>query len=204
MSRTPRRSRQPPRGYASSYPGHSGYPRKAFDLYCEPGWAVDRMLDQLVFEGPVLDPCAGTGTIVSRCRARGLDACGSDIQDFDSCTVRDVFSITERVANVISNPPFILAEAILRHLLTIVDGKIILFLRLTFIEANCRDALFAQFPPALILAHRQRVSCPPGTLQAPRDQYGAIIQPPGKGGKMPYGWFCWWNGQCADTVIRRI
>jgi hypothetical protein len=96
------------------------------------------MLDAVRFVGPIYDLCCGTGTIVSRCRARGLVATGSDIQDHGGNRVRDVFTLQRRLANVVSNPPFILAERILRHLLPLVSRQLVLFLRLSFIEAECR------------------------------------------------------------------
>jgi hypothetical protein len=188
----------------SSYPGHSGYPREAGDLYAEPGWAVDSMLDAVRFVGPIYDPCCGTSTIVSRCRARGLVATGSDIQDLGGNRVRDVFTIQRRLANVVSNPPFILAERILRHLLPLVSRQLVLFLRLSFIEAECRDDLFTQYPPSVILAHKKRVSCPPAVLDGPRDRWGGIVQPANSGGKMPYAWWIWRAGHVGPTEIRRI
>jgi hypothetical protein len=47
---------------------HSGYPRDQQEWYVEPRWCVELMLDQLErdgepFEGEVLDPCCGGGTI---------------------------------------------------------------------------------------------------------------------------------------------
>lgn len=189
---------------SSTYPGHSGYPREARDLYTEPGWAVDLLLDQVHFVGPVYDPCCGTGTIVSRCRARGLAARGSDIQDLGGNRVADVFSLRRRLTNVVSNPPFSLAERMLQHLLPRVTHQLVFFLRLSFIEAECRDALFAQYPPTLILAHRKRVSCPPAVLDGPRDRWGGIVQPANSGGKMPYAWWVWQAGYTGPTEIRRI
>jgi hypothetical protein len=183
----------------STYPGHSGYPRVALDLYCEPARAVDRMLDHVEFDGAILDPCQGTGTIVSRCRARGLQATGSDIQDFGCNVVRDVFSIEEQLENVVCNPPFILAERILWHLLPLTHGQIVLFLRLSFYETQCRDSLFEQHPPQRILVHRERISCPPGQLDGPRNEWGSIIQPTGSGGKMPYAWFVFRRGYTGLT-----
>ena len=38
----------------------------------EPRWAVDIMLDAVDFDGEVLDPCCGIGTIVSACLDRGI------------------------------------------------------------------------------------------------------------------------------------
>lgn len=189
----------------SSYPGHSGYARVDSDYYREPAWITDALLDAVQFTGTILDPCCGGGRIPSRCLDRGLHATGSDIVDRGFGRVQDVFDRTEPLDNIISNPPFTLAERVARHAFTIVRHRIALLLRLPFLEGKCRDALYARFPPTLILASRKRVSCPPGRLgrDGPKDRWGALLEPEETGGKMPYAWFIWQIGHVGDTVIRR-
>lgn len=87
------------------YPRNSGYERVYRDFYVEPRWVVRLLLDVESFEGAVVDPCCGTGTIPSVCLERGIPATGSDIVNRGFGEVRDLFSITERVDNIISNGP---------------------------------------------------------------------------------------------------
>jgi hypothetical protein len=72
------------------------------------------------------------GTIPSVCRARGIEATGSDIVDRGFGAVRDLFSLTEPVDNIISNVPYGLAERCARHMLTLVRHKLTLILRMTY------------------------------------------------------------------------
>jgi hypothetical protein len=87
------------------YPRNSSYARVDKDFYVEPRWCVELMLDAETFDGDVLDPCCGIGTIPSVCLARGIFARGSDIVDRGFGKMRDLFTITEPVDNIISNVP---------------------------------------------------------------------------------------------------
>ena len=69
------------------------------------------------------------------------------------------------------------------HLLPLVDGKLVLLLRLPFLEGQRRKRCFSQFPPTDVLVSRARLSCPPGRDRASnqRDRWGALIQGRGEG-----------------------
>jgi hypothetical protein len=185
----------------SSYPGHSGYPRVDDEYYREPAWIIDALLDVVPFTGSILDPCCGGGRIPSRCLERGMDATGSDIVKHGFGTVQDFFDRTAPVDNVISNPPYCLAEDVAKHALGIARHKVALLLRLAFLEGRCRRDFFQSTPPAQVLVSIRRVSCPPGVLDGPRDRWGAIMQPQESGGKMPYAWFVWQVGYTGQPVI---
>src|SRR5215471_6763266 len=92
------------------YPRNSGYQRMAKDFYVEPPWVVHLLLDVESFEGEVLDPCCGSGTIPSVCLQRGIPARGSDIVGRGFGEVCDLFTITEPVDNIVSNVPYGMAE----------------------------------------------------------------------------------------------
>jgi hypothetical protein len=108
------------------YPRHSGYERIDKDFYVEPRWVVHLLLDVEAFEGEVLDPCCGSGTIPSVCQERGIPARGSDIVDRRFGEVRDLFNITEPVDNIISNVPYKIAEPCARHMLKLAQRKVAL------------------------------------------------------------------------------
>jgi hypothetical protein len=173
------------------YPRRSGYMRIEHDHYVEPPWVVHALLDVETFDGSVLDPCCGVGTIPSVCLGRGIAATGSDIVDHGTGAVRDLFTITEPVANVITNVPYGIAEDCARHLLRIVQRKLAMILPMTFWESAGRDPFFREHPPLRFYPCSDRPSMPPPKLDGERDRYGAIIQPPSSGGTMPYGWFIW-------------
>ena len=150
----------PPRNHG--FPRQSGYIREAHDFYVEPRWVVSLLLDVEQFDGEILDPCCGAGTIPSICMERGLAARGSDVFHYGFGEKRDLFAITEQVDNIISNVPYQIAEKCARHMLTLARRKVALILPMTFWEAECREAFFREFPPIRWHACASRPSMPPG------------------------------------------
>jgi hypothetical protein len=59
-------------------------------------------------------------------------------------------------------------------------------------------------PPIRFWACGDRPSMPPGVMSDERDRFGAIIQPLGKGGKAPDGWFVWERGYSGVTSAMRL
>jgi hypothetical protein len=166
----------------------SGYEQERDGFYLEPKWVVEALLDVETFTGAVHDPFCGGGNIVGTCLQRGIAATGSDLHDRGFGTRRDALSITETVDNVLSNPPFGLIEDAIRHFLPLVRHKLVLFARLNILESQERRVLFDKSPPAHIWISSRRVSVPPGHLQHPRDQFGAVIPLPASGGSTAYCW----------------
>ncbi len=87
---------------------NSGHPRDPLDFYVEPASVVHTLLNVVAFEGPIHDPCCGSGTIPktiwSRCRyATGCDIVQRGDIEFP---VRDFFTDTRRYPNIATNPPF--------------------------------------------------------------------------------------------------
>jgi hypothetical protein len=173
---------------------HSGYPRDRRDWYVEPRWSVELMLDQLEcdgepFVGEVLDPCCGAGTIPSCLLARGIAARGSDLIDRGYGDVRNLFDITEPVDNIMANPPYRIAEACVRHMVSIARRRVLLILPLPFWVSRERNALFCELPPRLFYPCSDRPSMPTGVMTGRHDENGDIIQPDNTGGTAEYGWF---------------
>jgi hypothetical protein len=158
----------------------SGYQRQPFDFYHEPHWAVEALLDVEPFEGLVLDPACGSGTIPLVCRRRGITATGSDIVNRGFGDQVDFFERREPAANIISNPPFALVERFVEHTLTLATRKVAILGRLALLEGQRRRVLLERTPLARVWVFSRRVSMPPG---------GRDI--PARGGSVAFAWFVW-------------
>ena len=181
------------------------YRRAKHDFYVEPHWLVNALLDVEMFTGTVLDPACGSGTIVSCCRERGIKATGADIVDrgFKHVQVQDFFERTEPVDAIICNPPYKLAQRFVERGLTLAP-KVVMLLRLVFVEGQRRKRFYAATPPARIWVTARRASIPDGAHSGQRDRHGAVVQPEGKGGSVVYAWFVWQRGHRGDTILRRL
>lgn len=163
--------------------------RAANDWYVEPAWAVDALINAEPFKGLIWDPACGAGNIPERFKAHGFDAVGSDLvyRNYGAPSSIDFLlewrSIDERVANIVSNPPYALAEEFIRHALTLTTCKVAMLLRLAFLEGQKRKRLFESTPILRVLVFSERVSMPPGGL-------GVAAE----GGAVAFAWFIWEHG----------
>jgi hypothetical protein len=188
----------------NSYFHTSDYEPDPLEWLVEPRSCVDQFLDAEEFDGEVLDPCCGGGTIVAACLARGIPARGSDLVDRGFGEVCDFKSITEPVENIVSNFPYSRAEEFARHALGLARRKVALILRVNFWCSQRRNAFFREFPPIRFYPCSDRPSMPPGKQTGEYDRFGALVQPPSSGGTADYGWFVFKRGFRGDTVVKLL
>lgn len=162
---------------------NSGYERAAADWYCEPRRAIDALLDTEEFEFSVFDPACGGGNIPEACRARGMAAAGSDLvnRGYPIGQPRDFLTFDAQYANVVTNPPYALAEQFVLRALPRTLYKVAVIVRTAFLEGQSRHRrLFKPHPPARIWQFSSRVSMPPG---------GTDVQ--ARNGSVAYCWIVW-------------
>lgn len=164
-----RRSAPPPP------PATSGE-RVAHDLYVEPAWCVRGLLGVEEFDGPIHDPACGTRSLVGVLGEEDYIVTGSDIRTGTDFLKRS----RRRYVNIISNPPFNLAEAFVRTALERTDRKVAFLLPLAFLESSRRRELFATTPLARVIVSRSRISMPPADVTT---KWG--------GGVRAFAWYVW-------------
>lgn len=159
------------------------YNRHPFDFYVEPKSCVESLFQAVRFNGSIHDPACGGGNIPRVAESLGYEASGSDMVDRGYGDGRtDFLSDFTRRDNIVSNPPYVMAERFVHHGLKIAAGRIAMLVRLAFLEGQARrKSLFIPFPPELVLVLSRRPSMPPGD----RPEISA------KGGKVAYAWAVW-------------
>jgi len=94
------------------------FPRHAGDHYVEESWCSRRLFDVEPFEGAIVDPACGWGTVVTNALLAGHVAAGFDLVDrgWDSTrTPQDFLTCTDEFDNIVTNPPFDIIEAFITH-----------------------------------------------------------------------------------------
>lgn len=177
----------------------SAHPQARLDYYTEPGWCIDLLLAAEDFSsGMIWDPAAGSGTIVKRARAAGIEANGSDIvvrdtmlweMDFLTANLHSDLGLSR--IRIVCNPPYGLAEAFIRRAIGLGVVKHCWLVQRDFPYSQGRYKLFTEHPPARIWFLSSRPSCPPGELL----ERGEIEQ---KGGSVDYCWMVWEDGARKD------
>lgn len=165
-------------------PRGSGYTRAADDFYTEPASAVRALLSAEKFFGLTLDPACGKGTIPKAFAEYGRQAIGTDLVDrgFGVSPINYLdFGPDPAVVNIVTNPPYNLAEAFALKAIGEAQHKVAMLLRLAWLESRSRHLIiFKPHPPARVLVFTNRISCTPGNSTAEA-----------KGGAVPYAWFIW-------------
>ncbi|MCA3254949.1 hypothetical protein [Bradyrhizobium sp.] len=135
------------------------YRERSSDFYPTPPCAIDAFLAAELqwLEGEtVWEPACGDGAIARKMTAAGLEVLGTDLVDRGyGKGGRDFLAETHLngCRRIVTNPPFGIAEAFIRHALLRLDVPYLaLLLKATYWHAATRAPLFAARPPAVIYA----------------------------------------------------
>ena len=163
------------------------------DYYIEPAWCSERLFAVEKFSGWIVDPACGSGRIIASAHAAGLPAYGTDkVKRSDRCDFTqdflsdNWFPIPYRVDNMVSNPPFGVAQKFAETALERARKKVALLLPTAWVQGNKRSRWLATTPLRRVLFIAPRPSMPPGPV------IEAGIEP--GGGTMDYAWFIWHLG----------
>lgn len=159
--------------------------RKGADYYPTPAWATEALLIYEQFEGTIKEPCCGEGFMAEVLENAGYDVIASDKYDYGYGKVKNAFKI-KRADNIITNPPFNLAEKLARKFVRVTDNKVALLLRLSFLESARRYAFFEEYAPTRIYIFTERVSMYPAKTAKSKKKKAT--------GTVAYAWFVWEKG----------
>jgi hypothetical protein len=191
------------------------FERDPDNWYQEEAWTSQRLFAVERFEGRVIDPCAGSGTIVKNALDAGLRAEGYDLRyrGFPDVTEGvDFFrhalsSNMMRTDNIVSNPPYgrwsrnkpegvvreRIEEEFLRLALELARHKVALFLPTVWMTGAERGRWMETLPLYRVYNLAPRPSCPPGTWLAAGNKAG--------NGTKDFSWFVFLKGFEGHATI---
>ena len=153
------------------------------DFYQTPAWAVEKLLEKEKFEGNILEPCSGAGAISKILENHGYNVTSSDIRKDNNVYGRkgvDIFCIKDRYNNVITNPPYFCAKDVIEKSLEIVNCKVAMLLKLSFLESASRYDFFKNTPLKMVYVFCKRVQMYPEGFEKPKNS-----------GTIAYAWYIW-------------
>jgi hypothetical protein len=151
------------------------------DWYPTPAWATHALCAVERFEGAIWEPACGDGAMVRVLYDYSNHVEASDRYDrgFGKTGV-DFPSSAFTAPNIITNPPFNLAEEFVHAGLRQSTHKLCLLLRLAFLEgAGRQKTIFQESPPSRVWVFSERITFYPGGIQTAGS------------GTLSYAWFCW-------------
>lgn len=186
---------------------HTDHDRGDHDFYATEPKAVDWLLKVEDFEGTVWENCCGQGHLSKRMTELGLNVISTDLIDrgFGKGGV-DFFECTKTLGdNIITNPPYSVAQEWVEHSLELLqDGKkLALFLPIQFLESKKRRKLFDTTPPVRIHVFSDRILCGiNGDFYSHNKDGSLVYNKDGTPKKMQsakcYAWFIWEVGNYTN------
>lgn len=178
---------------------HSEFDRDANDWYVEPAWCVERLLDRYPEITALHDPCCGIGTIVHVALDRGISASGSDLvaRAGGRFPVRDFLTFARREPSIVTNPPFKIAEQIVRHAMSVTEegGIIAVVAQAKFLFSQARNPIFTSAAMERVIAFSRRPSMPPGVML---QELGEACR---GGGSIDFVWCVWRSGKTQPGCV---
>lgn len=184
--------------------------REVNDYYATHPKATEMLCNLEKFSDNILEPCCGQGHISRVLEARGYNVESMDLIDrgYGRGGV-DFLQYNETVdKDIVTNPPYSLAQEFLEHAMDIVtDGhKIAMFLKLTFLESDGRKDMFKRYPPKKIWVSSNRIPCGKNGDFYQRDNNGNILydrknNPKEVSSAVCYAWFIWEKGYSGPIVV---
>jgi len=169
----------------------SEYERDTNDWYVEPNWCVEILKGRAPFTGAVHDPCCGMGVIPTV-----MGGTGADIVDRGYGYPAQDFLLDRRhYDNIITNPPYGIAQRIIEHALTLASGRVAALVQVKFLASQKRHALFSDERMERVIMFSRRPSMPPGELL---QAHGESIR---GGGSIDFCWAVWNQQHTGSTQI---
>ena len=154
-----------------------GKNRAVADFYPTPDYAVEELLKRINFEGSVWEPACGDGAIAKffpDCLATDLR---TDL-NYGKGGI-DFFTERRQVNNIITNPPYSLAQRFVEHSLECADKKVVMLLKLVFLESISRKNLFDRKMLENVWVFRRRLKIYANGIMGKNS------------GLIAYAWFVW-------------
>lgn len=133
--------------------------RPEHDFYPTPPEATEALLAVEKFEGTIWEPACGDGAISKVLIQHGHEVISTDLIDRGYGTSpHDFLTSTRTAANIITNPPFKLAEQFTEHAMQATTGKVAMLCKLQWLEGGKRKTMFERLPLKKVYVFSKRLS----------------------------------------------
>lgn len=176
---------------------HVEHERDTNDYYATEPKATELLMDIVELDDNIWECAAGGGHMADILINRGKNVFLSDLVSRRDDIEAINFLTTERKfdGDIVTNPPYKYAQEFVEKGLELVPNgnKVVMFLKVTFLEGQRRRSLFAKYPPKEVWVSSSRLQCVKGgDFEAHKNRSSAVA----------YAWFVWEKGYSGDTVVK--
>lgn len=171
------------------------------DLYETPDVAVKALMGVEKLPEVIWEPACGPGSIVRVLREAGHLVHATDLVDYgcpDSESGQDFLMEKHPsfyIGAIVTNPPFKLASEFVAHAISIGVPKIIMLLRLAFMESERRSEILDRGLLSKVYVFARRI---------PMMHRHGYQGPTTKNSGMAFAWFVWDRDHKGPTELHRI
>jgi hypothetical protein len=171
---------------------HSNKERQKEDYYATPPIAVKKLLDTgIELSKNIWEPACGEGHISKVLEQYGYNVRSTDIinRGYGSETIDFLYEETPFDGDIVTNPPYRMGiQFVSKGFNLISEGhKIVMLLRLCFLEGKERGIFFKENPPRNVYVFSSRIACAKnGEFQ--------VSDGSTESGAVAYAWFEWIKG----------
>lgn len=170
--------------------------REINDYYATDPKALELLCEFENFSPNIWECACGEGHLSEVLKNKGYKVISTDLIDRGyGVGGVDFLQYSERFdGDILTNPPYKYAKEFVEHALNIVtEGhKIIMFLKIQFLEGKARRKMFEKYPPKKIYVSSGRLCC---ATNGDFDKYS-------KSNAVTYAWFIWEKGFKGDPIIK--
>jgi len=172
---------------------HTTNNREEHDYYATDPKALELLLDLEPINKNVWECACGEGHLAKVFENHGFNVKATDLIDRGyGVGGIDFLKCDERFdGDIVTNPPYRYAREFVEHALDLIGNgnKVIMFLKITWLEGKERRKLFEKFPPKTIYVASGRLHC---------GKNGVFV----KNNIACYAWYVWEKGFNGEPVVR--
>jgi len=156
------------------------------DFYPTPRRATEALINAEKFKGKIWEPACGDGAISTVLEQYKFKVVSSELYDrgYGETGVDFLKQTKPRAPNIITNPPFKLAEEFVWHALSLTTSKVAMLCRVAWLEGQKRRHMFLGTPLARVHVFSSR-------LGMARNGDPRYAEAAAKGGMVAFAWYVW-------------
>jgi len=163
------------------------------DFYQTPTWCVEKLLEKEGFEWKILEPCSWAGAISQVLEKNWYDVISQDIREDELVywtKWKDFLEIWDWYDNIITNPPYFIAQKFIEKSLEISTWKVAMLLKLSFLESKWRYEFFKNTPLKKVYVFCKRVNMYSEWQPIPKNSW-----------TIAYAWYVWEKWYKWEPII---
>lgn len=176
---------------------HSDHEREKHDYYATEPRVIDELFAVEEFNELIWEPACGEGHLSKRMEELGKSVYSSDLINRGYGEQLDFLKLLEiknkNTRDIITNPPYKYAQEFCERAINFTQGKVAMFLKLTFLEGQKRKKFFEKHPPIRVYVYSSRRKC---ALNGEFEKTGSSAA--------CYAWFIWEKNFKGEPIIKWI